>query len=148
MVLGRKNCPKSGLWNWSLWSSDQEKTARSKFLPRVPWKNPWEANPRVTNPWAARTPCSYISKVNFNILEKALQAFASSSWGAACPGATRGQPQGSIQGVRRWFLGDLSEKKFCDEQTNGRTDGRTDRRVSRNSSLDGHLLTTKSCYSL
>ena len=33
-------------------------------------------------------------------LEKALRAFASSSGGAACPGATRGQPQGSTPGVR------------------------------------------------
>ena len=33
-------------------------------------------------------------------LEKALRAFASSSGGAACPGATHGQPQGSTSGVR------------------------------------------------
>ena len=47
----------------------------------------------------------------YNLLERALRALASSSGGAACSGATRGQPQGSIPGVRGSFQGDLSEKK-------------------------------------
>ena len=79
--------------------------------------------------------------LNFRILERALRALASSSGGAACPGGTRGQPQGSTPGVRGWFQGDWSEKKkICDgrtdERTNGRTDTWTDRRVGWNSDLD------------
>ena len=35
-----------------------------------------------------------------DLLERALRALASSSGGAACPGATGGQPQGSTPGVR------------------------------------------------
>ena len=66
-----------------------------------------------------------IAKMNYELLEEALRAFASSSGGAACPGATRGQPQGSTPGVRGWFQGDLSEKKFL-WRTDGRTDARTD----------------------
>ena len=42
----------------------------------------------------------------------ALRAHSSSSGGAACLGHTRGQPRGSTPGVREWFSGDLSEKKF------------------------------------
>ena len=41
-------------------------------------------------------------------------AYSSSSGGDACPEATQGQPWGSTLGVRDWFKGDLSEKKFCD----------------------------------
>ena len=62
------------------------------------------------------------------ILERALRALASSSGGAACPGATRGQPWGSTPGVRGWFQGDLSEKKNLwrkYERTNERMDGQT-----------------------
>ena len=65
------------------------------------------------------------------ILERALRALASSSGGAACTGATRGQPRGSTPGVRGWFQGNLSKKKFVtdglmNKRTNGRTEGRTD----------------------
>ena len=75
-------------------------------------------------------------RVHFiKILEKALRAFASSSGGAACPGATRGQPQGSTPGVRGWFQGDLSEKKIL-WRTDVRTDAWTDRRDGGNSYLD------------
>ena len=52
------------------------------------------------------------------VLERALRALASSSGGAAWPGATRGQPRGSTPG-------DLSEKKNCDGLTDGRMDGQT-----------------------
>ena len=68
-----------------------------------------------------------------NTLEMALQALASSSGGVVCPGSTQGQPRGLTSGVRGWFLGDLSEKKFCDGK---QTDGRTDRRDGWNSDLD------------
>ena len=60
------------------------------------------------------------------LLERALRALPSSSGGAAWPGGTRGQPRGSTPGVRGWFQGDLSKKKFL-WRTYGRTEnGRTD----------------------
>ena len=95
----------------------------------------------------------YVGALNtlffFIILERALRALASSSGGAACPGATHGQPRGSTLGVRGWFLGDLSEKNFV---TDERTDGRTDRNDGRNSYLDkwlpaGHRLAARHCWS-
>ena len=49
-------------------------------------------------------------KMFYNILERALWALASSSGGASCPGATRGQPRGLTLGVRGWFQGDLCRK--------------------------------------
>ena len=68
------------------------------------------------------------------LLERALRSLASSSGGAACPGATRGQPQGSTPGFRGGFQGDLSEKKNF--VMHARTDeGWTDRHDSRNSDV-------------
>ncbi len=40
--------------------------------------------------------------------------YSSFSWGAACPGATQGQPQGSIPGIRGCFQGNWSVKNNCD----------------------------------
>ena len=47
-----------------------------------------------------------------SVFGKALRALASSSGGAACPGATRGQPPGSTPEVRGRFQGYLREKKI------------------------------------
>ena len=61
------------------------------------------------------------------VIQKSFQIAASSSGGAACPGASWGQPQGSTPGVRGWFQGDLSAKKIVtDERTKDRRmDGQT-----------------------
>ena len=66
-------------------------------------------------------------------LEKALRAHASSSGGAACPGGTWGQPQGSTKRVGGWFQGDLSEKKNL---WRTKYEGWTHRREGGNSGLD------------
>ena len=75
------------------------------------------------------------SRIIYVTRECHFAALSSSSGGAWYPGHTRGQPRGSTLGVRGWFQGDLSEKKICDEHTNG--SAWTDRHRGWNSYLDG-----------
>ena len=98
--------------------------------PRVRWKKPINSKASIC----------LCGNTLYMILERALRALASSSGGAACPGATRGQPRGSTPGVRGWFQGDLSEKKILWRKPNEQTDRWTHRRDSQNSYVDMYQL--------
>ena len=64
----------------------------------------------------------------------ASRAYSSSSGGATCPGATRGQPQGSTPRSQGVILGRFKRKKFF--VMDGHTHKWTDRCASRNSDVD------------